>query len=177
MMHRASAFRRTFAATRSLSTSSTIKIPHKILSHRAPGTYDLIDWTKKPLSAAESDAQAESSNTKDKMMPRPLKVQLFVDGTWLYYSLVLGRNGSRMCPMTMKLGENWQRSHSIDWPRLPQIVGEAVQKQLNHMYVYMCVLCILCVCVFCVYRSSSTCQQDSSLDNYKLKVILISPTL
>ena len=143
---RTSSFLRTktnaLVRARSLSSSTGKTYPHKTLSQRTPGhrahTHDYTDWTKSPmgLGAAKSDEhEDETCAEAEKMMPRPLKVQLFVDGTWLYYSLVLGRNGSRVCPMTMKLGENWQRSHSIDWPRLPQIVGQAVQKQLNHMYV------------------------------------------
>ena len=43
----------------------------------------------------------------------PLKANLFVDGTWLYYSLNT-RNPDR-CPIIKKFGRGWQNNYKVDW--------------------------------------------------------------
>ena len=66
----------------------------------------------------------------------PLRVHLFVDGTWLYYTLVVGRNagGRTSCPMTAKYGPRWQKTHEFRWSRLPQVVASQLQIQLNRQH-------------------------------------------
>ncbi|CAM9124767.1 unnamed protein product [Choristocarpus tenellus] len=58
----------------------------------------------------------------------PLKVMVFVDGTWLYYSF-FGR-GER-CHILSKLGTGWFRNYRIKWEMLPVIVARAVQAELT----------------------------------------------
>lgn len=43
----------------------------------------------------------------------PLKANLFIDGTWLYYSLNT-RNPDR-CPIMKKFGKGWQNSYKVNW--------------------------------------------------------------
>eukprot|EP01038_Epipyxis_sp_PR26KG_P013319 gene13319-17844_t len=61
----------------------------------------------------------------------PLKVMIFVDATWLYYSLVVGRGD---CPIVSKVGPNWKRSHRINWSGIPKLVKDNLNKQLQHTY-------------------------------------------
>lgn len=58
----------------------------------------------------------------------PLKVHLFVDGTWLYYSM-FGR-GDR-CVIKSTFGEKWVRDMVIMWDRLPIICAKAIREQIQ----------------------------------------------
>ena len=43
----------------------------------------------------------------------PLKAMMFIDGTWLYYS-IHERKGLN-CPITQKFGRGWQQHYQVDW--------------------------------------------------------------
>lgn len=62
----------------------------------------------------------------------PLKAHIYIDGTWLYYSLVVGRGSAsgRGDPMVARFGENWQSLNTINYDKLPQIISSAIKKQL-----------------------------------------------
>ena len=55
---------------------------------------------------------------------------MFIDGTWLYYSMVKGRGVAMNCPMQRKFGPHWSRTHFADWRQLPQVIGSSIQEQL-----------------------------------------------
>lgn len=57
----------------------------------------------------------ESPDTKSQIQQNvaPLKANLFIDGTWLYYSLNT-RNPDR-CPIIKKFGKGWQNNYKVDW--------------------------------------------------------------
>ena len=55
----------------------------------------------------------------------PCKVMLFIDGTWLYYSLHERREQD--CPLIKKYGKGWQQRYMIDWEALPRILCEKLQ--------------------------------------------------
>lgn len=57
----------------------------------------------------------------------PLKVMLFIDGTWLYYSLH-GRDADRD-PIQASFGPGWQKKYNVDWANLPRVIGHALQEQ------------------------------------------------
>lgn len=57
-----------------------------------------------------------------------------MDGTWLYYSLVQGRQ-ERSCPVARKFGPDWQSTHKIDWKRFPQIIASNLREQLAQQSV------------------------------------------
>jgi hypothetical protein len=57
----------------------------------------------------------------------PLKVMLFIDGTWLYYS-IHERDDNRD-PITARYGKGWQFKYYFDWSRLPGIICQALQNQ------------------------------------------------
>lgn len=52
-----------------------------------------------------------------------LKVMLFIDGTWLYYSLYERQE------IRERYGEGWQFKYTVDWSQLPQIVCRSLQEQ------------------------------------------------
>eukprot|EP00979_Chaetoceros_neogracilis_P002401 scaffold410_cov267-Chaetoceros_neogracile.AAC.49 len=60
----------------------------------------------------------------------PLKAMLFIDGTWLYYSLY--RRKEEFDPIVKKFGKGWQYRYRINWNALPRIVCEQiVGQQIN----------------------------------------------
>ena len=58
----------------------------------------------------------------------PLKCMIFIDGTWLYYSLIAGRTE---CPVKEKFGNNWFNNHYVDWDQLPKLIATSLTKSLN----------------------------------------------
>lgn len=58
---------------------------------------------------------------------RPLKVMLFIDGTWLYYSI--HEREDEWCPINQRYGKGWQFKYNIDWGSLPRAIGQALQDQ------------------------------------------------
>jgi hypothetical protein len=55
----------------------------------------------------------------------PLKVMIFIDGTWLYYQ-IYERNMYRDV-IAQKLGnKDWKMSHEIDWTKLPMVACQAL---------------------------------------------------
>jgi uncharacterized LabA/DUF88 family protein len=59
----------------------------------------------------------------------PMKVHVFVDGTWVYYSCVKGRE--KDCPIKSKYGETWHCTHQIDWPQIAKFVTKNIELQLR----------------------------------------------
>jgi uncharacterized LabA/DUF88 family protein len=56
----------------------------------------------------------------------PLKVMIFVDGTWLYYS-IYDREYERDV-IAQKLGRNWKDESTPDWSSLPRVACQALLK-------------------------------------------------
>jgi uncharacterized LabA/DUF88 family protein len=63
----------------------------------------------------------------------PLRAHVFIDGTWLYYSLVVGRgeNSGRGDPMVSAYGKNWQSTNKISYTKFPQIIAKNLRDQLR----------------------------------------------
>ena len=59
--------------------------------------------------------------------PYPVRVMVFIDGTWLYYSIHGRRSG---CPVTRKYGVGWELSHSVAFDRLPYLISNHLHAQL-----------------------------------------------
>lgn len=57
-----------------------------------------------------------------------LKAMLFIDGTWLYYSLY---HRGDACPIVANYGLGWQHSYKIDWGELPKLIAKELQLQLS----------------------------------------------
>ena len=59
--------------------------------------------------------------------PYPVKVMVFIDGTWLYYSI----HGRRLgCPVTEMYGKGWELSHGFAFDRLPYLISHHLHTQL-----------------------------------------------
>ena len=54
----------------------------------------------------------------------PLKVMVFIDGTWLYYS-IYGRSFNRDV-ISQKLGKDWKNGSTPDWSSLPALSCQAL---------------------------------------------------
>ena len=61
----------------------------------------------------------------------PLKAMLFIDGTWLYYSL--HRRSEDRDPIVKKFGRGWQHRYRFDWNALPRIVCEVLVEQQRNL--------------------------------------------
>lgn len=96
-------------------------------------------------SSATIASASSSSKIKEvwKSQPQvPLKVHIFMDGTWLYYSLIKGRHGGnvevawKQCPVQAKYGEKWFLTHRVSWKKLPQLISDNIQRQLFNQYAH-----------------------------------------
>ena len=57
----------------------------------------------------------------------PTKVMVFVDGTWLYYTLF--ERGKR-CPIVKQFGAGWYENHYIDFGKIPEIISDHLSAEL-----------------------------------------------
>lgn len=55
---------------------------------------------------------------------------MFIDGTWLFYSLVVGRT-ERSCPVKRIFGHKWKKYYNVDWIKLPIILEKNLNEQLK----------------------------------------------
>ncbi|CAM9787899.1 unnamed protein product [Pylaiella littoralis] len=79
------------------------------------------------VTGAIATAAAKESMEAAAKQAVPLKVMVFIDGTWLYYSF-FGR-GER-CHVSAKLGPGWVYDYKVKWEMLPVIISRAVHAQL-----------------------------------------------
>ena len=76
--------------------------------------------------SAQTQQPVESSYGIQSILP-PLKAMMFIDGTWLYYSLH-GREDD-LCPIQSRYGKGWQFRYNVDWGNLPGVICQALQEQ------------------------------------------------
>lgn len=57
----------------------------------------------------------------------PLRVMVFIDGSWLYYSFH-GRRPN--CPVTARYGDGWEFSHRVVYDRLPQLISQHLHREM-----------------------------------------------
>jgi NYN domain/SAP domain len=76
------------------------------------------------LSLSETRGRSESRPLVATTVMNPLKAMLFIDGTWLYYSIHERRD--HLCPIIKKYGRGWQRQYYFDWKALPRIICTAL---------------------------------------------------
>lgn len=79
------------------------------------------------------NSQYLSTATISNIPQTPLKIMVFIDGTWLYYSLIQGRDN---CPVKRKFGTRWSTAFSVDWNKLLQVIESNIATQLfvKHNY-------------------------------------------
>ena len=57
----------------------------------------------------------------------PVRTMIFIDGTWLYYSIYGQRSG---CPIKRRFGPDWQYSHRVAFEQLPAMIAKSLHQQL-----------------------------------------------
>lgn len=72
----------------------------------------------------ESGIRSSSLGMDVQVSSAPLKVMIFVDGTWLYYSLHEAQS-----PIPQRYGSGWQYKYKFDWGALPGVICKALQEQ------------------------------------------------
>ena len=80
-----------------------------------------------PTDVPSTPVQGMMESSSSANLMSPLKAMMFIDGTWLYYSI----NGrpNQFCPIIQKYGHAWQRRYDFKWSELPRIVCEQLQHQ------------------------------------------------
>ena len=61
----------------------------------------------------------------------PLKVMIFIDGTWFYYSFLKGRDE---CPIRDKFGDKWWANNKLDYSMLTHVIMDNLSKQYNSIH-------------------------------------------
>jgi uncharacterized LabA/DUF88 family protein len=86
----------------------------------------------------------------------PLKAMLFIDGTWLYYSV--HERDEQQCPIVRKYGRGWQTRYQLDWAALPRVISERLQLQETRQVE--------------IARSSvyTSCKKDTSRRSNRIKM-------
>jgi uncharacterized LabA/DUF88 family protein len=85
---------------------------------------------------------------------RSSRVMLFIDGTWLYYSLLRGRG--KMCPVKQRYGDRWLNDRRVDWNQVPYIVGQELTRQLTNKKMHHCFADVTRTYVFTSTRADTT---------------------
>jgi hypothetical protein len=78
-----------------------------------------------PIATREAPTPTIYSPPSTSLALAPCKVMLFIDGTWLYYSL--HERSEQDCPLIKKFGRGWQQRYMIDWEALPRLICEKLQ--------------------------------------------------
>jgi len=82
-----------------------------------------------PTSIQQPSLQTETSSpTQAQAQLVPLKAMMFIDGTWLYYSI--HQRQETHCPITKRFGRGWQHYYRVDWAALPRLVCEQIQQSI-----------------------------------------------
>jgi len=101
-------------------------------SHLLPPLPNMLDDTGEDEISDNSDSLPSSklftqSNQSNVMPLTPLKAMLFIDGTWLYYSIY--ERQENQCPLVKQFGKAWQYRYKINWGALPRIICEQISRQ------------------------------------------------
>lgn len=100
----------------------------KAVNARIP---NLQQETGMELTELAQNIPSQSLNSGDKTLSSvsvaPLRVMVFIDGTWLYYSI--HERQANICPIIAKLGRGWQKNYNFNWNELPRIICDVLQEQ------------------------------------------------
>lgn len=80
-----------------------------------------------PITTLPPQQPSDSSQHTVTAATTPLKAMLFIDGTWLYYSI--HERSELRCPIVKKYGRGWQTRYQVDWPALIRVIAQELQKQ------------------------------------------------
>lgn len=88
-----------------------------------------IDLLIKAIQSQTAAAAAATPIITATVTP-PLKVMLFIDGTWLYYSI--HERPKKACPITQQYGTSnrpWQSTYKVDWTALIKVIADSLTQQ------------------------------------------------
>jgi uncharacterized LabA/DUF88 family protein len=113
------------------------------------------------ISLVKQPQQQQRQQQRQQLLPEmpqitPLKAMLFIDGTWLYYSV--NERAPSKCPIVRKYGRGWQSRYELDWAALPRVISEQLQLQETRQVE--------------IARSSvyTSCKKDTSPHSYRIKM-------
>ena len=90
----------------------------------------------------------------------PLKAMLFIDGTWLYYSI--HERSEFKCPIVKAYGRGWQTRYQFDWTALIQVIAHQLQQQ--HLWNSHQTVEITRASVY------TSCKKDTSIHSNRIKM-------
>lgn len=93
----------------------------------------------------------------------PLRVMIFMDATWFYYSAVEGREGS--CPIQRKYGTAWRKTHRIDYIKLTQGIMSNLREQLTQQSGTQRTVDLVRTAVF------TSLKEDTETDNWRARML------
>jgi len=111
--------------TRRTSTDDTADETRKLIEAQQRQIEKLSELVSRKLASIDSTEQNKEVLISSNLPP--LKVMLFIDGTWLYYSLHTRDNARD--PIQLEFGPGWQSKYNVDWVNLPRVIGYALQQQ------------------------------------------------
>jgi len=95
----------------------------KAMNNGIPNVQQRATFAENPSQSLANSGEAPSSSVS----VVPLRVMVFIDGTWLYYSIHERR--ANVCPIIAKYGRGWQQYYAFNWNELPRVICEVLQEQ------------------------------------------------
>lgn len=101
-------------------------------------SFSFFDHNTDYVFSALNDDTSLVQNQPFRFLPKPddsmtsikkIPVYVFVDGTWLYYSI--HERDEVDCPIIARYGRGWQMQYTVDWKQLPSIIEDALTRQLK----------------------------------------------
>lgn len=107
-----------------------------------------------------SDTAAAAVGAAASAAVAPLKAMLFIDGTWLYYSI--HERSEFKCPIVKAYGRGWQTRYQFDWTALIQVIAQQLQEQ--HLWNSRQTVEITRASVY------TSCKKDTSIYSNRIKM-------
>lgn len=128
-----SAFRATKKPTESDAAEVLSEI-QKQLVHQQKQIEQLLSQVLRQQSAVsappESTLHKENLESPRSMQLTPVKAMIFIDGTWLFYSIY--QRETDECPICLKFGSLWALTHNVDWQALLRVISRRLMEQYSH---------------------------------------------
>lgn len=93
-----------------------------------------------------------------------LRTAIYMDATWLYYGMVLGRQS---CPVQAKIGVDWNKVKRVDYLKLTQVIRNQLQLELNSLGMNDKLLRIDNIFAYI----ENTAYQPTRFENYRSQMI------
>ena len=110
-------------------------------------------WSPPPTITTPPQSSSSSLGLATASMS-PLSAMLFIDGTWLYYSIY--EREFRECPIAQKYGRFWKNQYYFDWAALPRVICTALHQQNSGWAVTSRPVEIVRASVFTSYKADTS---------------------